>query len=158
MTKTDDTQTEDGKLDNPFALFETDQEVEQKGVELDYGAFYFTIARAGGANSRYKKVMAAKTKPFRRLIQEGRMPEAKSKELMHEAVAETVVLGWGSKKHGHGKMIGKQGEAIDFTHANVIKLFNDLPDMFQDLWEQANSVALFRATEEEEDAGNSPGS
>lgn len=158
MTKTDIKPEDDGTLDNPFALFETDQAVEQQGVEVDYGAFYFNIARAGGANSRYKKTMAAKTKPFRRLIQEGRMPEAKSKELMHEAVAETVVLGWGSKKHGHGKMIGKQGEAIDFSHANIIQLFNDLPDLFQDLWEQANSVALFRATEEEEDAGNLPGS
>lgn len=153
MTKTDETK-DTSHLDNPFALFETDQNVEQQGVEVDYGAFYFTIARAGGANSRYKKVMAAKTKPYRRLIQEGRMPDAKSKELMYEAVAETVVLGWGSKKHGHGKMIGKQGEAIDFTRANVVQLFNDLPDMFQDLWEQANSVSLFRATEEEEDAGN----
>lgn len=142
------------KDDNPFALFETDKDVEQKGVEVDYGAFWFNIARAGGANSRYKKAMAAKTKPYRRLIQEGRMPESKSEELMYEAVAETVVLGWGSKAHGNGKMIGRKGEVIEFSRANVIQLFRDLPDLFQDLWAQASTVSLFRASEEEEDAGN----
>jgi len=141
-------------LNNPFALFETDQSVEADGIELDYGAFYITVARAGGSNEGFKKALADKTRPYRRLIQEERMPEERSKQLLRETVAETVVRGWGSTKHGDGKMFGKNGEAIPFSVENVIDLFEKLPDLFQDVYEQAQKVSLFRANEAEADAGN----
>ena len=126
-----------------------------KGVNLDYGAFYINIARAGGANKAFTRFVSERTKPFKRLIQEDRMPEDIAEDLALDAMVATVVKGWGSKKHGHGKMIGKDGEAIEYTSANVKQLFKDLPELFQDIYEQARKVSVFRTTEAEEDSKNS---
>lgn len=152
MTKTAEIE---GANDNPFALFGTDQNAEVKGVDLDYGAFHITIARAGGANKAFTRFVSERTKPYKRLIQEDRMPEDIAEDLALDAMVATVVKGWGSKKHGHGKMVGQKGEAIDYTPDNVKQLFKDLPELFQDVYEQARKVSVFRSTEAEEDSKNS---
>lgn len=155
MSKTDRTidKGEAAKA-SPFALFSTDGNVETKGIDLDYGAFYFTIARAGGANERFKKMMAAKTKPYRRLIENDTLPDDVSRSILHHVVARTVVLGWGSSVHGPGKMIGREGEAIDFSAEAVEDLFAALPDLFADLWAQAQKASHFRVEDQAADAGN----
>jgi len=132
----------EGVDDNPFALFGTDQDAEVKGVNLDYGKFYINIARAGGANKAFARFVSERTKPYKRLIAEDRLPENIAEELALDAVVGTVVKGWGSDKHGHGKMIGKDGEAIEYSPANVKQLFKDLPELFQDVYEQSFSTLL----------------
>lgn len=152
---TDKTKTDSAKgIGNPFAMFQTDEALEAAGVTIDYGAFWFKIARAGGGNKRFARILTAKMKPYRRLIQEDRMPEDMAQKLLHEAVANGIVLDWGSEAHGPGNMIGKDGEAIPFSESALVALFQALPDLFADLYQQANKVALFRAGEEETDAGN----
>lgn len=146
---------EDAKgLDNPFAMFQTNEDLEAAGIEIDYGAFWFKIARAGGGNKKFGRILAAKMKPYRRLIQEDRLPDAVAQKLLYEAVAEGILLGWGSKAHGEGKMVGRTGEAIEFSREAAVALFEALPDLFQDLYSQAQRVALFRSEEEATDAGN----
>jgi len=44
---------------------------------------------------------------------------------------------------------------MDFNKENVLKLFEDQPDLFADLREQAKNVALFRDEVRETDLGNS---
>ena len=155
MSTTDqNTKKGDASTASPFALFSTDASVETKGIDLDYGAFYFTIARAGGANERFKKAMAQATKPYRRLIDNETLPDHVSRDLLHQVVAKTVVLGWGSTVHGPGKMIGRNGEAIDFSVEAVVEIFKALPDLFLDIWGQAQKAAHFRAEDLAADAGN----
>jgi hypothetical protein len=58
-----------------------------------------------------------------------------------------VVLGWENVTDSTGKV-------LPFSYENCLKVFNDLPDLFKDIQEQAQRSALFRAELLERDAGN----
>ena len=136
-----------------YAQFKTDPEMEKSGIELEYrtGAKKPTIiriARAGGGNSKYQRVLDIKGKPYRRQIQTETIAPEMLEALMREVYADAVVLGWED-------MTGPDGEIIPFTRENVIKVFTDLPDLFADVQASANKVALFRKQILEDDAKNS---
>lgn len=148
------TKTTTGEVDI-YKMFGTDETKEQEGIVLNYSdIFWLRISRAGGSNEHYKKVLTEKLRPYRRAIQTEAITNEMSEKLLREAAAEGLVLAWGSKKYGDGKMPAKTGEAMDFTVDNVVRFFTDLPDIFQDVQEQAGKVSLFRLTEVEADAGN----
>jgi len=107
----------------------------------------FRLARAGGANAKFSKAMEAKTRPYRRQIQEDTMDITLANKLLIEAFAETVVLGWEGITTTNGKK-------IPFTPEAAIKLFTDLPDLFNELREAAGKQSNFRATEVLDDVGN----
>lgn len=120
-----------------YELFKTDENLETRGVVLNYGDFKITVARAGGANKKYQKVFEAKTRPYRRAIQAGTLDEATDKKAMAETYAEAVVLGWEGMKDAEDK-------DLPFTRENVVKVFLDLPDLFADVVDQATKVSTFR--------------
>lgn len=135
-------------MSNPYELFATSEQHEQKGIELDYGDFSITIARAGGSNRRYSKMLEAKTKPFRRILAAGgKVDPARMAAAMREIFAETVVLDWKGVTDAKGKK-------MTFNKENVMKLFKDLPDLFNDVMGQASNFQLFQDLEIEEDQGN----
>lgn len=146
----------------PYELFKNDENLETKGVELDYGDFRITVARAGGTNKKFPKTFEAKTRPYRRAIAAGTLDPEVDRKVMAEVYADSVVLGWarnvknedGSVTVKNGVIPGPDGEDIPFTKANVIKLFMDLPDLFADVVEQAGKIGLFREDEKEVDAKN----
>lgn len=145
-----------------FEQFETDNNLESSGVWVDYGDFKILIARAGGANKKYLSYMELKTKPFRRAIQAGTMPEDRTRDLVYDIFAKTVVLNWqiedGVDKDGNVKyktgIHKKGGGVLEFTPENVITTFKLLPALFTDLQQMADSISLFRKEEMEADAKN----
>lgn len=147
---------------NPFDMFQTDKSKEQDGIVLNYSdVFWIQITRAGGSNDHYKRILTDKLKPFRRAIQTETIDEAASARLLREAVSEGLLLNWGTGIYPNGAGFIPSspsssfgGEPIAFNAANAAKLFEELPDLFNDVYEQANKVSLFRATETEVDAGN----
>lgn len=151
-----------GKFTNPFDMFQTDKSKETDGIVLNYSdVFWIKITRAGGSNEHYKRILTEKLRPFRRAIQTETIDESASARLLREAVAEGLILGWGTGIYpsgaGHIPSSPKSsfgGEPIPFTPENAVKLFEELPDLFNDVYEQANKVSLFRTTEAEADAGN----
>lgn len=136
-----------------YAKFETDRSLEKQGITLDYGAnskgkqIEIKIARAGGSNDAYLKRMEAKAKPHRRQIQHDTIERITLENIVKEVYAETVVLGWSGVED-------RDGNEMPFTKDNCIKLFNDLPDLYADVQEQAQSSALFRMSVRELDAKN----
>jgi len=134
-------------MSSPYDLFSTDAKKETQGVEVDYGDFQITIARASTANRKYQKVLAAKTKPIRRALSAGKADPKRVVAIMREVFAEAVVLGWKGVK-------GKDGKPLAFNKTNCVKLFTDLPEFFADVQEQASGIELFRDEELEDDAGN----
>lgn len=139
---------------NLFEQFGTDTTLEKEGVYIEYGRpsdekkVRFKIARAGGANAKYLKVLEQKTKPLRHLIQKDLVGMAESDEIMAEVFAEAVVLGWEN-------VTEKDGTPIPFTRDNCISLFRRLPDLFADIRTQATQSAIFRSAVLESDAKNS---
>lgn len=140
-------------MTNLYTAFKTDETLEKDGIVIQYGEnskgqpIEFRIARAGGANARYSKVLEFKIKPHRRMIQNGNMPEETAMKAVRETFVETVLLGWSGVE-------GPDGKAIEYSQENALKLFKDLPDLFRDIKEQAENGSLFRAEILDEEAKN----
>lgn len=140
--------------DSPYALFETDKSIEQAGVRIDYGPFYFQVARAGGANTRFRDTLRNRMAPHKRALATETMSDDLADKISTEVFAETVVLGWGSVEFGEGKIAGRDGKAVPFSSDAVKQLFKDLPDLARDVMQQAQTTALFRTAIAEVDAKN----
>ncbi len=146
-----------------YKQFKTDGSVEKDGVVLEYGisskgkTISIRIARAGGANIRFAKLMEAKVKPHRRSIQNETMDTFLAEQIAKQVYAETVVLGWENVEF---PVLDKDGnntdvmEELPYTVENCVRLFTDLPDLYMDIQEQAGRAALFRADIREVDAKN----
>lgn len=146
-----------------FSQFETDPTLESQGIWLDYGDFRVKIARAGGANKRYLSFAEAKTKPFRRAIAAGTMPEERSRALLFDIYAKTVILDWEVAKGVDEEtketiwekgIHKKEGGILPFNEENVALTFRLLPAVFFDIQSAAESIAMFRKEEMEEDSKN----
>lgn len=139
---------------NLYQLFKTNENLETDGILIEYGEtpegapVRIRIARAGGKNTAFTKALEKATRPHRKAIQTGSLSNEVADRLYKEVFADTVVLGWEN-------VTGPDGEALEFSRENVLKLFNDLPDLFADLREQASNAALFREEVLEADLGNS---
>lgn len=136
-----------------YKNFKSDADLEKNGVVIAYGMnskgkpIEFTIARAGGANVRYAKVLDHKIKPYRRMMQNGTLPDDTAMQVIKETFVETILLGWEGVEN-------EDDQPMEFSKENAMQLFNDLPDLFRDLKEQAESAALFRASLLDEEAKN----
>ena len=128
-------------------LFKTDRNKETKGIVLDYGDVKITIARAGGSNKSFAKEMEKLTKPFRRQIQNGTLPDKTADIILKKAYAKHIILDWDG-------VVDDKDNPIPCTEENIIRLFDDLPDFFNDIQEQSRSASLFRDEEIEESAKN----
>jgi len=136
-----------------YSQFETDPKLEKGGIILEYGPnskgqpMAFRIARAGGANDAYNKRLEAMSRKHRRKIQNDMLESKELQEMIKEVVVDTVLLGWENIED-------RNGNDLPFTRENALKLFKELPDLYADINEQANRVALFRIAVREEDAKN----
>ena len=76
---------------------------------------------------------------------------------MSDIYAKTIILDWEVIQDGKPKkgIEGRDGSVLPFNYENVRQAFMDLPNLFIDIQEQANSIANFRKAELEEDAKNS---
>lgn len=146
-----------------FEQFETDKKLEEEGVWLDYGDFRVLVAHAGGSNKKYVSYAEAKTKPFRRAIAAGTMNEERSKGLLFDIYAHAIIKDWqiadGEDKDGATKwkrgIHKKGGGVLDFTADNVVATFKLLPNLFMDIQQSAEGIALFRKEDLEDEAKNS---
>ena len=139
-------------------LFATNKKMEREGIFIDYGpnedmpgdpppSTRFKVARSGGSNVAYGKVLERITKPWKRALQNGQVSNERAKEMDREAFIETCLLGWDNVTLG--------GKVLDFSKENATVLFTALPDLYDDLRDQASSSALFREETRDADLGNS---
>lgn len=130
------------------SLFGTDKNRESgKGVALEYPGFTITIHRAGGSNRKYATTFAEKMKPHRQRFERGLLDEETAARVLRECYAESVVIGWSGD-------IGPGGKKAAFTPQACAKVFEELPDLFNDVKEQAGALANFRQDQEEVDEKN----
>jgi hypothetical protein len=141
-----------------YEMFRTDKKAESEvGVILDYGNFKIRIARAGGENKKFERIVTARMKPFRRQLEADLMDNEVAKGILIEAYADAVILGWETRNKEGNFVIGIQDEKgiiQPYSRDNIIKAFMDLPDLFADVQEQSRKVSLFRSVELGEDLKN----
>ena len=137
-----------------YQAFETNKDLENSGIELDYGKnskgapIRIRIARAGGANKRFAKVLDRLLRPYKRQLANDQLSDDVAKDVMIQAYADAVVLGW----EGVGD---REGNPMEFSRENVVKLFTDLPELFLDVQQQSQKAALFLVDILEGEQGNS---
>lgn len=153
------------KTGGGYGSFRSDTAAEQEGVELDYGPFRVTIARAGGANKSYERLLEALTKPYRRAIQLETLDAKISERIMKEALARAVVLNWevlvgadgNPDSAGETWVQGVEdpdtGELLALSWENVLKVLQhkELQNLYNDLRIQSGKEALFLQTRREEE-------
>lgn len=139
-----------------YEMFTTDSKLERGGVIIDYGSFRVTIARAGGSNKKFARVLTEKTKPYRRSMQTETMANDVAERVMREVYADAVILNWETLVEDDWQqgMESSTGDLLPFTRDNVLKTITALPELFADISEQANKVAIYREHVVEEDSKN----
>lgn len=135
-----------------YSQFKTSDNLEKTGVWLQYGEeggkpVRIRIARAGGGNVAYRKALDKVTRPHKKAIQMETLSPEMNKKLLMEVYADTVILGWEN-------INDENGEPMGFNRDNVMKLLGDLPDIFDDIVAQAQTMAIFRDEEKKADLGN----
>tara|TARA_R100001143_G_scaffold61312_1_gene61854 strand:- start:2174 stop:2602 length:429 start_codon:yes stop_codon:yes gene_type:complete len=141
-----------------YDTFETDGNLEQNGVWLDYGDFRMLIASAGQGNKNYVRYAEKKLKPVRRAMEAGALSNERSMALMADIYSKTIVLDW-QVRNADGEweqgIEDKEGNIIAFNQENVEDAFRNLPRLFMDVQEQAQSLSNFRRAELEDETKNS---
>lgn len=160
-----------------FKQFQTDTSLEREGVDLNYGDFIVKVSRAGGNNKRFAKVFEDKMKPVRRAVQTETLDPKRAEIILHETFAEAVVMGWSTRVEADSKgkpvepvrlvadgdvpnsvfvqgIEGPDGSLLPYTVENVVATFKALPELFNDIREQASKMSLFRQEAQADDAGN----
>lgn len=137
-----------------YKQFKTEEKFEQDGIFVEYGTgangkpITFRVARAGGSNQKYLKLLETRTKPYRRQIQNDTLDNKLAERIFLEVFVDSVLIGWENVEDA-------AGAPLPFNRDNAIKLFTDLPELYNDLREQAAKSASFRAETKEADAKNS---
>lgn len=136
-----------------YKQFAMDKSLEKDGVDVQYGKnddgseIVFRIARAGGANTQFAKVSEHKLKPHMRQIQTKTADKDVLDGVMKEIYAETVILGWRGVQD-------REGNELPFTRDNVLRVLNELPELWKDVQRMADEVALYREQIREANSGN----
>lgn len=132
-----------------YKTYKTDPKIEEDGRWLDYfgEGIEIKIARAGGANKKYMRCAEKFRRKFKRQIELDRMSDDVALKEGIEVYADSVILDWKGVKD-------ENEELLPFNRENVIKVMNDLPDLFFDLQAAAVDGKLFSADIDEQDVKN----
>ena len=141
--------------------FKTDDNLETKGVVIQYGGTRVRIARAGGANIGYKKALEKEMKPHRRALAANVMDNDQALPILQRVFAKHVVLDWtvecivdGEKQWVRGidpEDAGQPSVApeslaeslLTVTPENVMAVFAELPELYTDLQEKQKNGIQF---------------
>lgn len=148
-------------------IFKTDDRLETKGIVIEYGtATRIRIARAGGANKKFARLLEQRTKHLRRALAVGAGVEnEQALAILIGVYADSVVLNWeenvGTPDEPNWKQgispedVGQEGtDLVPFTPENVANAFRFQKDLFIDIQAQASSHALFKEEVDQAQLGN----
>lgn len=144
-------------MSNPLRrMYETVPSLEKDGVILQYApGVEIRVARAGGANKKFSRVMNSLSKPYRRAIQTETLNDDIGIRLLIETYAKSIIIGWtGITKDLITKNDADSAEELPFTEDNVIEVMTAQPNLFNDVVQMSQNIAMFRAETLENDSGN----
>lgn len=129
-------------------IFGTNASLEVDGIWVDYGEHgRFRVARAGGKNKAFRNLMEKRLRPYRAAMSMGTMDDTVVERITRECFAEAVVLDW--------ELVDGDEQPITFTREKCVELFEEYPDLFLDIMQQAQMVVNFVEETREADAKGS---
>ncbi len=133
---------------------------EIDGVWIEYDGYRVKVARSGGSNKKYLKMLEEKTRPISRAIELRMVSEEKMSALLKEVFAKTVILGW---QVGGGGVwldgiedIKGSSKTVEFDYENVMEVITDprFNDVWLDIQSAAGNASNYLETMKENDAKN----
>lgn len=125
-------------------FYKANSDLEKEGVDFAIDdTTSFKVRRFGSQNPRVKAAMASYYKPYARQVELGTLPVEKSQEIQMKIFVDTCLVSWQG-------VVDESGKPVEFNKENALKLFKNLPDLFDTLWKHANSFENYK-----EDLGNS---
>src|SRR6185295_12174092 len=111
-------------------VFGNDAKRELEGVWFEYvsveGTIRIKCARPGGANKAYQKRIDKLLEPHLPVLRANKMPSDLLQKISRQAFAETCPIEWeGIERPGPDGIL----LAVKLTAENVLKVFEDLPDL-----------------------------
>jgi hypothetical protein len=121
-----------------YTQFETDPEVEQDGIWLEFeGGERFKIRRAGGANKAYQRELDKATRAKKAQISIGKLSAEEFTELLVGVYAKTVVVTWTG-------VTDRDGKEIPYSQEACVRLLADLPELLEHVVRHAANHEWFR--------------
>lgn len=137
------------------SMFKTDENAEQNGVRIEIGDSWFMVARTGGSNRKFKVAFERISRPFRRQLDLGLLRDEQQETLVMEAFAEAGLLGWGGVKLSDlGEPFEGEDAEVPYSKDNAVRLFRNLPQLFDLLLKDSQNHEIFRADIREAESKN----
>lgn len=141
--------------------FKTDQTAEVEGVWFDVGINEHNnkpervkLSRMSRTNKKYAKELERVTRPHQSAIQNEALDNDLGNKLLREVFVDTVILDWDNIPKSELTGNSEDSELLEFTRENVLALFDELPELYDD-WEiKAKKASGFREKEVETNAKN----
>lgn len=141
--------------------YKTDREKEANGIPVEVGSNEdgstptFVIARASKTNKAYQAALSKGSAPYQRQIQlkHDNIGEQLEKVFL-DVFCTTIVRGWSNVLMADVTGNPADKGFADFSKQNAVALFKRLPDLYDYLQEQSNSISLFIEEVREESAKN----
>ena len=128
-------------------LFDMDEAKEKDGVAIQYGTLAVKIARMGGANKTFQTMFEEKSRPFRRMIENGvDLPEEIAQDIMHECYARCIVRDWN---------LARNKVAVPCTPENIIEQFKKRPEFFKFVVQESQRSSNYRLRAVADESKNS---
>lgn len=128
-------------------VFAMDEAKEKDGVGIAYGKLVTKIARAGGSNKAFAVLWEEKTRPYKRLIENGiELPEDVAQDIVQGAYAEAIVRDW--------NLTEEDGTAVPCNTETVLAEFKRNPEYFRFVYQESQKSANYRRAVLEAEAKN----
>lgn len=134
------------KSNSPYAMYATDKVKERDGVWLDFGTFGIKVRRVNASNKEFAKMAQKELKPHAKAIKRNTMDADLGAEISLNIFCHTVITDWRTTidgKHENGFILDSAGEQLEFSAENAITLFEQLPDLFNEVYQMAEDSTNF---------------
>lgn len=133
-----------------YKTFQTDRKAEREGRWFDLVGVInedgtlpgFRMARMSKSNPEYQAAVEHAAKDLKQAFDLDTLTENIAGPVMRKVFVETVLLDWRNVRDN-------DNNPITFSKENALKLFEDLPDLYLTLVEQAQKLSNFRNKEVE---------
>ena len=118
----------------------TDSSLEKNGTKTNYRGVTLIIARSN--NVKFRSVFNQLSKPYRKEIQDNSINEKDSRDIMIQAFARAILVGW--------EDFQIDGREVPYTLKNAIDLLTNDPDCYDFVSDFSGNLSNYLVEEEDE--------
>ena len=143
-------------------IYGTNKDKEVSGVRLEVGMndfnnkpIFITVSRMSRNNQKYQQAFSDKFDPHMAAIQADALGEAMARKLTRELFADEILHN--VENLPLSDLTGKEEDndkIMEYTRENVLALFEELPEVYDDWEARAKKAANFRDKAVKAAAGN----